>query len=765
MGLLLGCLLSVGLASKLHVDPNLIRLLPQDHPTTQAIVNLLHEDGGVELLTIAVKGARQENVTAYMHELVAELEALDSVNYALYDIEPDLAWRIGLMQLDQKSLSEIHGSINSALLMGPAIANPMIAGSIYGPLRRDTEKLKQTGQPTVLSSTDGVARVIVRPNGSAKDTAFSRAFMADVYEILDGLQPESRGVKVAWVGGAFRHAVEDIEGIADDLKWTALASVVLVLSLIGLAFRDARAVLLIFGPLFIGNLWTFGYAGVSVGSLNTFTSFFSAVLVGLGVDFSIHLYSRYREVRATGESKESAIIQAWDRTGPPCGAAALTSALGFCALWVAEFQGFRQMGTLLAGGVLLCLTAVLLSMPLFIMKLDRSPIRRDKVRTRWQLKRRNPTYRLAPVALLLIGILSITGATLLKKIEFEYDMSELRSHGLSYKDLPAEQRKLAEDSYLPVVLNFPDSASLKEAHVRFSEGIEAGTLDKVQRVLSVHSVLPVDQDDRLKVLRSIADLARHENVRFLPPQIQENLSRIREANLDRMTVDDLPHALKSVLGADKDRNWMMLFASGNMWDLRQTVDLAEAVEKWAPEVPAAGSYLAVSVLYRLCRGDSPRIIVVALLLVAVATMFHMKSPRRAAGAVAALVVGLCWAGAGMALFRVKLSMINFVGVPILMGIGIDVVIHLLHRMAEEGPGRILKALATTGMASALSAATTILSFASLTAAGNQGVRSLGLVIVLGLALVTLAGFTAVPLGWMTTWKVRGQVGGRSGAEE
>ena len=84
---------------------------------------------------------------------------------------------------------------------------------------------------------------------------------------------------------------------------------------------------------------------------------------------------------------------------------------------------------------------------------------------------------------------------------------------------------------------------------------------------------------------------------------------------------------------------------------------------------------------------------------------------------------------------------------------------------EEGPGRILKALATTGMASALSAATTILSFAALTAAGNQGVRSLGLIIVLGLALVTLAAFTAVPLGWMTTWKVRGQVGKAEEDEE
>ena len=167
--------------------------------------------------------------------------------------------------------------------------------------------------------------------------------------------------------------------------------------------------------------------------------------------------------------------------------------------------------------------------------------------------------------------------------------------------------------------------------------------------------------------------------------------------------------------------------------------------------------MALSVLYKLVRDDAPRIIVGALILVFFVTWFHMRSPRRALGATAALIAGLCWAGAGIALFRVKLSMINFVGIPILMGIGIDVVIHLLHRMSEEGPGRILRALGTTGMAAALSAATTILSFASLSAAGNQGIRSMGLLIVLGLSLVTLAAFTAVPLGWMTTWRMRKQV--------
>jgi predicted RND superfamily exporter protein len=764
LGLLLVSLISLGLATRLRVDPSLIQLLPQDDPTTKAIVDLLHQDGGVELLTIAVKGARPEQLDGFMHELVDRMEALEAVDYALYDIEPELAWRIGLMQLDETSLSTMKTNLKGAINLGPAL-NPMIAGHLFGSLIQDTEKLKKGGQPSVLSSTDGVARVIIRPDGSAKDTVFSRALMADVYEILEELQPEARGVKVVWVGGAYRHAVEDIEGIADDLKWTAVVSVVLVLSLIALAFRDARAILMIFGPLLIGNLWTFGYAAVSVGSLNTFTSFFAAVLIGLGVDFSIHLYSRYREVRAGGLSQDAAIIEAWSRSGPPCMAAALTSALGFCALWMADFRGFQQMGTLLAGGVILCLVAVLVALPLFIRWADRTPVRLGKERVRWRLKRRNPTYRLAPVALLLVGILSIACATTLNKIEFEYDMSELRSHGLSFADLPEEQRKLAQDSYLPVVLDFPDSASLTEAHIRFNEGIEAGTLKEIQRVLSIHSVLPVDQDARLKILREIAELARHENVKFLPPQIQQNLSRIREADLARMTVEDLPHNLRSVLGADRDRHWLMLFASGNMWDLRQTVDLYDAVQKWAPGVPAAGSYLAVSALYQLCRDDAPRITMLALFLVALMTMLHMKSPRRGVGAVAALVVGLCWAGAGLALFRVKLSMINFVGVPILMGIGIDVVIHLLHRMAEEGPGRILKALATTGMASAISSATTILSFAALTVAGNQGVRSLGLIIVLGLALVTLAAFTTVPLGWMTTWKVRGQVGEQDGGEE
>ena len=757
-------ILSAWLATGIRVDPNMLRLMPQDHPSTQAIQKLQKTEGGVEILTIAVDGADDAAVDEVLRELVEKLEALDTVQYALYDIDPDLAWRIGMLQLTPEELSKISDRLQGALNFGPAMLNPFIAAQWMdlGPL---TAKLKGEGQPNSLASSDGTPRIIVRPTDTAQKVPFSKALMADVHRILEETAPESRGVEVQWIGGAYRHTVEDVESIAQDLRWTAGVSLVLVFSLIGFAFRDWRAVAMIFGPLFVSNIWTMGFAAVAVGTLNTFTSFFMAVLIGLGVDFSIHLYSRYQEERAGGLGVDEAIISAWDKTGPPCVAAALTSSAGFLALWMADFVAFQELGTLLAGGVLFCLLGVLLVLPLFILWREGHSSTAPAASSDGDVdsflgirsRRPFPTYRLAPTALLLVGIVSIAAASTLPQIEFEYDLSELRAQGMSWDDLSERQRLLAEDSYPPAVIIYEDAETLSEDHKRLAAAIDGGQLTELSRVLSVRSVIPDDQDARLSVIRDLGALAKHENFAYLPPPVRENLSRLRSDDVDALEVSDLPFGLQHILGAADGRHWMMVFPSGNMWDLRETQKVYDAVDTWVPDQPAAGQYLALSVLYQMVRDDAGRIVVAALIAVFFITSFHMRSWRRATGATAALVAGLCWAGAGLALFRVKVSMVNFVGIPILMGIGIDVVIHLLHRMSEEGPGKVLRALSTTGRAAALSAATTILSFASLSAASNHGVRSLGLMIVLGLSLVTVAAFTAVPLGWMTTWRVRDQL--------
>ena len=81
----------------------------------------------------------------------------------------------------------------------------------------------------------------------------------------------------------------------------------------------------------------------------------------------------------------------------------------------------------------------------------------------------------------------------------------------------------------------------------------------------------------------------------------------------------------------------------------------------------------------------------------------------------------------------------------------------VHRLAEEGPGRIRYTMSTTGWASLLSTVTTIASFLSLFIATNQGVRSLGTIIVLGLVMVAIAAFVSVPIGWMLVWRANGSL--------
>ena len=162
----------------------------------------------------------------------------------------------------------------------------------------------------------------------------------------------------------------------------------------------------------------------------------------------------------------------------------------------------------------------------------------------------------------------------------------------------------------------------------------------------------------------------------------------------------------------------------------------------------------MAVLFQLVECDAPRVAGLAMLAVLIFCLLDLRNPIHALAAVGALVTGMCWAGAGMASLDIKLSLVNFVGIPILVGIGVDVIIHLLHRIKQEGPGRVRWALATTGWACGLSAATTILSFASLSVAEAQGVRSLGTMIVLGLTLVILAAFLVIPFGWTAAWRLR-----------
>jgi len=749
--------IAVMLILRLQMDPDLVRLLPQDDPTTKAIQDIQKADGSTQLVTITMASNDPQKLDTFMTELQAEVNKLPGVGFTLYKVDPELAWRVGLLNIPPEDLARLRDRLRGALALGPAIQNPFVAAQ-WLDLGAMTSRLKGKDTASAFEAPEGTARLLIRPTGSATDMRFAVPFMDSLNALLAQMQakPEAQGVTLAWLGGPYHHSVEDLEGITNDLIGTNAASLLLTLLLVVLAFRNFRSVILIFAPILLGNLWALGFAGATVRKLTSFTSFFSAVLVGLGIEFSIHLYSRYREELARSGDLRQAVIRTWDIVGPPSLTSALASAGGFLALWAAHFQGFQQLGTLLAGGNLLCLAAVLVTLPILIQWLDRHQAARqlNPTHTRYharRLPRRPSFYRFAPLLLALLALFSVAAGLMLPRVQFQFDISELRKEGQAYKDLTEQQQQLAHDSYAPLVVAYPDDATMTADYTRLTDLVRRGLLPEISRVLSIRSILPVDQADRVSILREIAEIARDPNVVYLPPQVRDNLAHIARTPIAPMTREDIPDDLRSLLGASADNHWILMLPSGNMWDLRETARLYDALQKVLPDRPVAGQHLALAVLYRLVANDAPRVAIVALIVVFATTALDLRNVRRALGAIGALIAGMCWSGAGMALFTIKLSMINFVGIPILMGIAVDAIIHLQHRLHEEGPGRVGKALITTGLAVALGAFTNAFSFASLVFASTVGVRSLGYLVVLGLALVTIAAFLFVPLGWMTTW--------------
>jgi predicted exporter len=751
-GIVLLTLLCVLLGKQMTINPNILDLLPSEDPTTRAIQKINAEEGGSNLLTIAIKGDDPAKVDAYARETAATLRQMEGVDYALYDIEPELAWRIGLLQLSVEELGLLRERLSAALALGPAAANPFIASRLMdmGPL---TEKLGQRDAATAFTGVDGAARILVRPTGSAYDPVFARPFLKQVRQTLDATDPAGHGVRIAWLGGAHRHAVDELETIIHDLGSTTLVSTGLIVALLVLAFRQLRALQMILVPLFTGTIWAWGFAAVSVGTINSFTSFSGAIVIGLGIDFCIHLYSRYREERRQTGDTRLAIARAWQETAPPCFTAAITTAAGFVALLVASFQGFRQLGIILSAGVMLCFLAAVVVLPLLLRFADgkggATPPGKAEA-----APGPIPSYRLGPPGLLGLALLTVAAGFTLPKMGFEYDLSELRSQGMAYEDLSEEARALAIDSFSPVVVSYPDAESLAADHTRLSEAVATGALPEIKRVLSIHSLLPIDQADRVAILKEISTLSRSENVKFLPASLQQNLAHFAAHEPSLMATADLPRELQHVLGASEGHHRLLLMPQGNMWDLRADHDLALAIERWCPGREAANEYLASNVLYRLMNEDAPVVAGLAILLVAALTWLDLRNVSRTVVAMAALGAGACWAGAGMVLFGIKVSIVNFVGIPILLGIGMDVIVHLLHRIETEGPGGVWRAMRTTGFAAGISTTNNVLSFVALLAAANQGVKSLGEMIVIGLTLMTLAGFVVVPFFWMTVWRLR-----------
>ena len=139
-----------------------------------------------------------------------------------------------------------------------------------------------------------------------------------------------------------------------------------------------------------------------------------------------------------------------------------------------------------------------------------------------------------------------------------------------------------------------------------------------------------------------------------------------------------------------------------------------------------------------------RAVAVGAVLVLLILLLDYRDVRDAGLAAVPLAVGMIWMMGFMGLLGLSFNFANLVAVPLIIGVGIDNGVHVVHRLRLEGREGMGVVLRHTGRAILIASLTTMIGFGSLALASHRGLASLGILLLLGVGSCLLTSTIVLP---------------------
>src|SRR5262249_27570792 len=178
--------------------------------------------------------------------------------------------------------------------------------------------------------------------------------------------------------------------------------------------------------------YTLAFATLTVGHLNILTITFAPILIGLAIDYGVHLITRYEEELRHGKTEEAALTKAMVYTGQGIFTGAFTTAGAFLAMAFTDFRGIQEMGIICGGGLLVCLIPMLTILPVLLLQGRQNVIdhvqgdlaeRRARIENIWLPRPVGPSC-------ITLGLCALF-ATQIHKVYFDYNLLNMQSKGLA----------------------------------------------------------------------------------------------------------------------------------------------------------------------------------------------------------------------------------------------------------------------------------------------------------------------------------------------
>lgn len=679
------------------------------------------------------------------------------------------------------------------------------------------------GEPYLLSYDKQAVIINVIPNFSMTDMSKMVSGTDAVQEIVDRMKKDFPEVKAGLTGMIPLGRDEMVYG-EQSMGYTSIIAFIAILILLILSFRMWVAPLYAILNLVVGLIWAIGLTAILVKSLNIMTSMVTVILIGLGIDFSIHIISLFTESRSMGKPIDQSIEDTFLKSGKGILTGGLTTCAAFFALIISSSRGMKEVGIVSSVGLLAILIVTFLFLPSLLVlrerrlekKLKEKRIKSKPVYQDISLKRfgrgcswLSVRYRATIICAVLFTLFLLISAS---RISFDHNYMNMEPKGLTsitLQDTILDKFDLSMDYALIVTDNVEESREMakklknvksaamideismylpsweeqqkRTPHIKeinrylSNTVIESNILDsELNQVISELDRLEMNimeiQDmaymgGQDKVDRKCSEIVGYPDnpqslniisqfIVFLENNRQSGLKGLKEfqkyaapyfkesvlkmASTENIVLEDLPDSILDRY-ANRDRTQFLLtvFPAENMWTnlnflQRFTSDLDRISNK------ATGMPPVMQELFRVVGNDGKNAAFLTIFVVFLLLWLDFRSFKYAIIAMLPLLAGVIWMVGLMYLVGMQLTVVNVMALPMILGIGIDDGVHIVHRWRIEGSKKIRQIFASTGKAIFLTSITTMLAFGSLVFSIWRGFSSLGGAMFIGVGACFLS---------------------------
>jgi len=196
---------------------------------------------------------------------------------------------------------------------------------------------------------------------TARINTSSTPKLSEVAEQVKEMSKDDKDVK--YVGGiavVFSDLAKQVVRGQFISLGVALVAVAILLMIL---FRSFKAGLFSIIPIALSMVILFGLMGLLKIELNVATALLSSIMIGVGIDYTIHFLWRFKEERGSGLMPQEAVNKTLTTTGRGIIFNALSVIVGFSVLLISSFIPVRFFGFLVVVSILACLVGALILMP------------------------------------------------------------------------------------------------------------------------------------------------------------------------------------------------------------------------------------------------------------------------------------------------------------------------------------------------------------------------------------------------------------------